>query len=80
MKKRYILNPASRCILNTGLGLVSLGYLFVLCHTLYYFESARELMSVPAMLEHISATLCIVVVFALVLDIAHKRDAHNTKK
>lgn len=70
MKEKFILNRLSERILNTGLFICILGYLGILIRS-YYISQTEILKSreISLMLEHVSMTVLIVVIFALILDI-----------
>ena len=75
MKEKYILNPISRIILHIGIGICIAAYFFVFLDIYHTLQNGIILHStVYTMIEHISATVMIVVAAALLLDIHIKQE------
>lgn len=69
--KKYFLSKPSQRIMNFGLTVICLEYLYVLGHI--YLSEVPMLTNVALMLEHINSSLVLIVAGALILDIHIKK-------
>lgn len=75
MKERYILNPLSKKILHTGMLVCIAAYFFVMLDIYRTVNSGAVIIgNVYTMIEHISATVMLIVGGALLLDVHIKQE------
>ena len=74
MKERYILNPLSKKILHTGMLVCIAAYFFVMLDIYRTVNNGAVIIgNVYTMIEHISATVMLIVGGALLLDVHIKQ-------
>ncbi len=75
MKERYILNPLSKKILHTGMLVCIAAYFFVMLDIYRTVNNGAVIIgNVYTMIEHISATVMLIVGGALLLDVHIKQE------